>query len=175
MKPTGFERGSREQAPRDPGKELVAFRLPPESFLKEMLHQDQSFTDNAGTIELLTRPEVSAFLDARPRYQLEYHNLLSVSYFHRGKDEALLGENGAAAASFSEALKHARVAESHGDEGYRPWTRYVEATLAYFESDLGTLREVHGELEDSRNREIIGNLIRSLETDGKVDYRLAYL
>lgn len=148
----------------------------PAAFLQEAFRRDQTFTDddNAANIALLTRPEVARFFEAHPEHQFEYQNLLSLSYFHRGKSEALRQQNGEAAASFTLAVRHARAAEAHADEGYRPWTRYVEATLAYFESDLSTLKEVTGELEEGPNKEILRKLVRSLETDGRVDYAIGY-
>jgi hypothetical protein len=167
-----------EKVPEDPGKLLLKGSLSPSEFFKELLARDQATGNRRGAIaniEILTRPEISEFFRALPEELSGYENFLSLSYFHRGQLEATEErDNGAAAASFSQALSWARQAEA-SDPDYHSWRLYVEGTLAYFESDLATLKEVYdGGIEEDRNREIIGNLIYTLETEGRVDYRRAY-
>ncbi|MEA2701675.1 MAG: hypothetical protein QOE22_384 [Candidatus Parcubacteria bacterium] len=173
MKTSPFEK----PVEKDLGKELLSGTLDPEAFLDELLARDQATGDRRAAIaniKLLTRPDIAEFFSGQSEHQARYEGFLSFSYFHRGQIEAGEGDNGAASASFTQALAWARRAETN-DPQERSWRLYVEGTVAYLESDLATLRKVYEDgIEEDRNREIIGNFIRSLETDGKVDYRSAY-
>ncbi len=164
-----------ENSERDYRVELTTGVITGKEFLKEIFKRDQSdgVRSLAGdNVELLRHPDVADFFQRRENDELlwEYHNLLSLSYFHIGQQQAMAGFDRQALEEFESSLQVAEQVEVTEDYEYGEWVEYVRGTVAYMRNDLETLQKCFDEVQDKRNKEILEAFVKGLESRGEPDY-----
>lgn len=165
------QEGASETAPGLQNR-LLRGEIGPDVFLDSLTALDQSSPHHelADTnIEILTSESVKAYFAEHPEYYSIYYNLISLSHFHVGQNQAMNGEK--TNKHFSQALVAAERAQTN--DSVR-WTEYVRATVAYFDNDTATMESILANLPDGNNRKIIAHMLKGLKERGETDYRADY-
>lgn len=143
--------------------------------IDQLMALDQSTADRAHATEnlrFLSDPEVLAMIKGDPDAAFPLNDLLTLTHFHIGQRKLVAGDDSArdhflAALDAGEKL-HEQDAE------YASWCAYVQATIAYCDRDMSTLRACVAQIQEESNRIIVQNMVRGLEQFGTVDYRRDY-
>lgn len=155
-------------------EELLSGNLSPTDFLGKVFALDQSTSDRieaANNIKLLSDPSVYSLLEDDGDSSFEFHNLLSLSYFHIGQQK-LLANDLSGQRECEQALQEAQKINA---DGYEDWRLYIEATLAYLNKDKRLLKSLVGQLADGPNKEIAQHMLEGLEKFDVIDYQRDYV
>ncbi len=156
-----------EKEPNNPSALFLEGKMSDRDFLKAIRSLDQSTPtrDHAQkNIAMLVEPGVADKLLGNP----EYHNLLSLSYFHVAQQQFFKGGVESVRENLDLALAEAKKV------GFKDWEVYVEATIAYADKDAQRLEDLHGELKDGPNKAIVKNMLDGLTNFGDVNYERDY-
>ncbi|MEI8062366.1 MAG: hypothetical protein WCG97_03685 [bacterium] len=174
MKPESIEISHQEKLKL----KLLSGEITPGAFLDEIEKIDQSTLDRKNSFE-----NIKVLEDAEVREKFKgsdvvflYENLLSLTYFHIGQNEALEGQVGALS-HFQSALEAAKKALEVSGEvvGYdSEWVYYVRATVSYLRKDLAELESCLPKITSRKNMLVVINLIDGLKKRGEIDYKTDY-
>ncbi len=134
-------------------------------FLNTILESDQEDPRRGSSIDavtLLARPEVEERF-AGTLNEVEFHSIRSLSYFHKAQIRLSEGEG-----DVRDDLENAAADSKRAGVEDVDWLHYVNATIAYLENDLPTLRDLSNKIET--NKALVENFIAGLEERGAPNY-----
>lgn len=100
-------------------------------------------------------------------YQKNESEIKSLDLFHEGQDATLDGDISVAIDKIKKSLDITKI--DNDDE----WINYLEATIAYLNGDLITLKSLIDKV--GNNKKILARLVNGLEKRGSVDYKEDYI
>jgi hypothetical protein len=152
--------------------QLLAQQISPEEFLEKVRELDQSTPSREEALKnitILEDPSIKAIFDTSEEMS-DYKAILSLTQFHIGQIYSEAGSE-EALSYFQSSL--ASVLEVDWD-GYEQDCLYIGATVAYLKSDIGKLDEILVQMEEGRNKVVVGNLLQGLKERGRPDYSTDY-
>ena len=155
-------------------QKLLSGELSLLDFRNKLIDLDQSTLDrkySLQNLELLSDPEVISFIkEQEEKIQKRYYNFLSFTEFHVGQYFACENQDEEKTLEhFKKSLEAFEKGEV--DEDYRQeWGIYVNGTIAYFEKDMGALRESVRLLGEKKNAQVLSRLLQGLEKRGEPNY-----
>ncbi len=158
-----------------PSQRLLKGAVSPHEFLRDLLAADQK-TDThyeaKSTIEVLESSEIADYFLTHEQEQVrdEYHNLLSLSYFHAAQLQAI-EEHSDPTEYFSRAYIEAETIES---DSFGSWKLYVFGTIKYLEEDPEGLDFAINLINDEINKHALQRLKAGLLKYASVDYARDY-
>lgn len=150
-------------------KDLVTGEISPDNFLDKVLELDQADPERKSSLQaadILSQSEiVEAFQEIEER--TKFYSIRSLTFFHKAQIRLSKGEVDVKD-DFERALHDSLEVGSQDED----WANYIRATIAYLDSDLGSLRELSGKI--NLNKSLVQNFVKGLEERGHPDYLADY-